>query len=80
MRVLFLSDIHIHPDHPSPADHFCDFLDNVKVDKLVIFGDLFDFWWSVDTPPALYNEVLQVLERCNARGIELLWLPGNHRL
>ena len=78
MRVLFLSDIHIHPDHPSPAEHFCDFLDNVKVDKLVILGDLFDFWWSVGAPPELYNEVLQVLERCKARGIELLWLPGNH--
>jgi UDP-2,3-diacylglucosamine hydrolase len=45
-KLIFLSDVHLYPAHPSRAELFFGFLarQRAEADAIYILGDLFDYW------------------------------------
>ncbi len=80
MKIVFVADAHLKgPDDPNQADlvKFIDQLNDIKV--LVVLGDLFDFWGGNDkVVKKRYKATLEAFSRLRGRGIELLYLEGNH--
>lgn len=78
-RTLFVSDLHLGTK-ACQADAFLDFLRSCEADRIVLVGDIVDFWrikrgghW-----PQAHNDVLQKLLRKVRKGTELIYIPGNH--
>ena len=78
-RALFISDLHLG-NKACQADAFLDFLRNHEASRVYLIGDIVDFWrikrgiyW-----PQSHNDVLQKLLRKVRKGIELVYIPGNH--
>jgi len=76
-----ISDIHLGA-HNAPAEHTLLALlaharDHAR--SLVINGDLFDFWFEWRTViPRLAFRTLAALADLRARGVDILWIAGNH--
>jgi UDP-2,3-diacylglucosamine hydrolase len=81
---LFVSDLHFgrHLDdfERQRRDSFFRFLQaHVGVDRLIIAGDLFQFWIDLgQTLPKGYFDILQALAQFRARGARIDYLAGNH--
>jgi UDP-2,3-diacylglucosamine pyrophosphatase LpxH len=78
-RTIFISDTHLG-SRTADAATLLDFLRHNKCEKLVIVGDFLDFWalnWSVYFPAA-HREVLRLILKWSARGVEVVYVPGNH--
>ncbi|MGH6735720.1 MAG: UDP-2,3-diacylglucosamine diphosphatase [Methyloceanibacter sp.] len=78
-RALFISDIHLGTK-ACQADAFLDFLRHHEAPKIYLVGDIVDFWrirrgvyW-----PQNHNDVLQKLLRKVRKGVDLVYVPGNH--
>ncbi len=76
MRTIVVSDVHLGYDR-SDASGFENFVDNLlkdKPDKLILLGDVFDFWRRSDVDLLLENErlVQKLLQ------LPLTYLVGNH--
>lgn len=84
MITLFLSDVHldIPPYHRERTEAFLKFLrdvDPARVDRIVILGDLFDFWFEYKHVIfSGYFDVLRVLADLRERGVRLELAGGNH--
>lgn len=82
--ILFVSDLHFgrHVDdfERQRRDSFFRFLRaHAGVDRLVIAGDLFQFWFDLgSTLPKGYFDILQALARTRAQGTRVDYLAGNH--
>lgn len=86
MRVLpgpchIVSDLHLGAAPGRVEGEFLAFLTSVEErgGSLVINGDLFDFWfeWRSVMPRTGFR-VLAKLSTLRERGVEVLWLAGNH--
>ncbi len=80
--ILAVSDIHLGYSR-SNKQEFIKFLDEVvgrmgKSDRLVLLGDIFDFWRRKNISVVLENE--DVLQRIEDSSAELYYIPGNHDL
>ncbi|QFT31895.1 UDP-2,3-diacylglucosamine hydrolase [Labrenzia sp. THAF82] len=79
LRSLFLSDIHLGT-RGCQAELLLDFLKHHEAQRIYLVGDIIDGWrlrkkrfW-----PASHQDVMnQILER-GRRGVELIYIPGNH--
>lgn len=80
MNIVFISDGHFSGlDDPNQADlvKFLDSLENIGA--LAILGDLFDFWTGSNrVVEKNYRPALDALERVKKRGIDIIYLEGNH--
>jgi UDP-2,3-diacylglucosamine pyrophosphatase LpxH len=78
-RTIFLSDIHLGT-RGCQAARLLDFLRNHEAEKLLLVGDIIDFWamsrgihWS-----PLQNTVVQKVLRRARHGEQVILVPGNH--
>lgn len=79
VRTLFLSDIHLGAK-ASNAAALLDFLREHHAEKIVLVGDIVDGWklkrnWHW---PQSHNDVVQKLLRQARKGVEMVYVPGNH--
>lgn len=79
VRTAFLSDVHLG-SRGCRAAELLQFLDSVRMDELIIVGDLIDFWslrrsfyW-----PAEHNAVLRAILGKAKQGTRVVYIPGNH--
>ncbi len=76
-----ISDAHLGATTPAVERALLAFLAHIRDDarSLVINGDLFDFWfeWRTVIPRGSFR-VLAALAELRDRGVELLWIAGNH--
>jgi UDP-2,3-diacylglucosamine pyrophosphatase LpxH len=79
VRTAFLSDVHLG-SRGCRAAELLEFLESVRMDELIIVGDLIDFWslrrsffW-----PAEHNAVLRAILGKAKRGTRVIYVPGNH--
>lgn len=83
MSDYFLSDVHLRDDRPERARRLVRFLARLdRGDRLLIAGDLCDFWMGSRTPPDAMarDEALRALAAFRMNGGSLSILPGNHDL
>ncbi len=78
-RTVFLSDTHLGT-RDAKAHELLYFLKHIRCDKLVLNGDIIDFWslsrsphWSAD-----HTAVVRRLLRMAERRTEIIYLRGNH--
>ena len=82
--ILFVSDLHfgrqIDDFERQRRDSFFRFLEaHAGVDRLIIAGDLFQFWFDLgNTMPKGYFDILQALAQLRASGTQIDYLAGNH--
>jgi UDP-2,3-diacylglucosamine pyrophosphatase LpxH len=80
LRAVFISDVHLGAPH-AHADELASFLSSLDCERLYLVGDIVDLWW-VSRRRATWNKaetrVLDLLRRMPKRGIEVIYIPGNH--
>ena len=79
MRVALISDVHCCGLACPRAANFVTWLDQLDADALWMLGDIFHYGWvfGADTQPE-YAPVYMALQRVKARGIAMVFVPGNH--
>lgn len=76
--TTILSDCHISEDNERQAN-LVAFLDTREGLRVVLAGDIFDTWWGWGvSKPERYLPTLSAIERMLARGLEVVFIPGNH--
>ena len=85
MALYIFSDAHLgatsRGDEPQKLQKITQLFELVKVDadRLVILGDLFDFWFEYKhTIPKDHHKVLFMLDDLRQHGIEIDYVMGNH--
>lgn len=84
MKTLVLSDVHltVTPDGRERMDNFVSFLRSIEpaeVERIVILGDLFDFWFEYRYVIfSGYFDVLCALAELRDAGVEFHFVCGNH--
>jgi UDP-2,3-diacylglucosamine hydrolase len=78
-QTLFISDLHLSPQHPRITALFISFLQQraVGVATLYILGDLFDYWVGDDDPTPPRTEVIRALRQLVDAGTCVYVLQGN---
>ena len=78
-KTLFISDLHIGSKGFN-SNEFMTFIRNIECDKLVLVGDIIDFWalkrkiyW-----PQEHSNVIQKLLKMSKNGTKIVYIPGNH--
>lgn len=78
-RTVFLSDVHLGT-RECRAEYLLDFLLQLDCERLVLVGDMIDLWamqnrvvWS-----PIQNAIVAQILSLAARGIEVIYIPGNH--
>ena len=79
MRVAVISDVHCAgPDDPIQAE-FIGWLDALEADGLWLLGDIFHWGWAFSgTFHVAIQPVVDALQRVQERGIDVLFVGGNH--
>lgn len=80
IEVVFISDLHLHPQHPDIQERFTRFLAWAKkhtVKKIYILGDFFHAWAGDDSIDEWSKAIALQLNQLVQHGIELLYMPGN---
>lgn len=78
-RTVFLSDTHLG-SRAARAKELSLFLKRVRCERLYLVGDIIDlaclrqsWYW-----PAEHNDVVRRLLKMAGRGVEIIYIPGNH--
>ncbi len=79
LRSLFISDVHLG-SRGCRAESLLALLETVRVEQLVVVGDLIDFWSlrRVFHWPSAHTAVLRRLLQHSREGARLVYVPGNH--
>lgn len=79
MTYLFISDLHLSPDHPLLVRGFLDLLKEYenKNTQLYILGDWFNAWIGDDYSAPWLDEIVLALQKFNASGNEIYFQFGN---
>ena len=78
-RSVFISDIHLGT-RGCQAELLLDFIRSVECERLYLVGDIVDGWklrsgWCW---PQSHNDVVQKILRLARKGVEVIYIPGNH--
>jgi len=78
-RAAFISDVHLGT-RGCQAELLLDFIRALDCDKLYLVGDIIDGWklksgWHW---PQSHNDVVQKVLRMARKGVEVIYVPGNH--
>jgi UDP-2,3-diacylglucosamine pyrophosphatase LpxH len=78
-RSVFISDVHLGT-RGCQAELLLDFIACISCERLYLVGDIIDgwklrsgWWW-----PQAHNDVVQKLLRLARKGVEVIYIPGNH--
>jgi UDP-2,3-diacylglucosamine pyrophosphatase LpxH len=79
VRALFISDIHLGTRN-TQTEALLDFLKTVDAQVIYLVGDIIDFWKVRRGPhwPQTHNDVIQKLLRKVRKGVDVIFIPGNH--
>lgn len=79
MTYLFISDLHLSPEHPRLVRGFLDLLDHYqnKDTQLYILGDWFNAWIGDDYTSPWLDEILEHLRAFTKAGNEIYFQAGN---
>jgi len=79
LRTAFVSDVHLG-SRDCRAAMLLDFLRAVKLDTLILVGDIIDLWslrkrvfW-----PQQHNDVVRMILQKARAGTRVIYVPGNH--
>ncbi len=78
--ILFISDLHLTPERPGPAQLFRRFITEIAADAtaLYILGDFFEAWvGDDDLELPFHSELANILRGLTQRGVPVCFLPGN---
>jgi UDP-2,3-diacylglucosamine pyrophosphatase LpxH len=78
-RSVFISDIHLGT-RGCQAEILLDFIRHIDCDQIYLVGDIIDGWklkngWYW---PQAHNDVVQKILRMVRKGVEVIYIPGNH--
>ncbi len=78
-RSVFISDVHLGT-RGCQAEILLDFIRTIECDRLYLVGDIIDGWklksgWFW---PQSHNDVVQKVLRMARKGVEVVYIPGNH--
>ena len=79
-RSIFISDIHLGT-RGCQAELLLDFIRQVECDRLYLVGDIVDGWKMSRSGfywPQSHNDVVQKILRLARKGVEVIYVPGNH--
>jgi len=83
MKIIFIADAHLKgttdPNQTSLAMFIDGLWGEARPDTLVLLGDIFDFWTGFN--PIVYDRHLPILESLEAlfsRGVDIVYIEGNH--
>ncbi|MGN5762932.1 UDP-2,3-diacylglucosamine diphosphatase [Acinetobacter calcoaceticus] len=79
MTYLFVSDLHLSPDHPRLVRGFLALLDEYKNKntQLYILGDWFNAWIGDDYTAPWLDEIVTALQSFSAAGNQIYFQVGN---
>ena len=79
MTYLFISDLHLSPEHPRLIRGFLDLLRHYqnKKTQLYILGDWFNAWIGDDYTAPWLDEIIDALKKFNASGNQIYFQVGN---
>ena len=79
MTVLFISDLHLCPEHPASAQAFFRFASGVapQAESLYILGDFFEFWIGDDYADPFIIKVRDALRQLVNTGTPVYFMHGN---
>lgn len=80
MKTVFIADAHLKGLDDPNQKTVVEFLDSLRaVDRLVVLGDLFDFWTGFNSVVEKnYRPTLDALVRLRDRGASIVYIEGNH--
>lgn len=78
-RTVFVSDVHLGT-RGCQAEMLLDFIRHIECDTLYLVGDIVDGWkmksgWYW---PQAHNDVVQKILRMARKGVNVVYIPGNH--
>jgi len=78
-RTVFISDVHLGT-RGCQAELLLDFIRHVECETLYLVGDIVDGWrlrggWYW---PQAHNDVVQKILRLARKGVNVIYVPGNH--
>jgi len=79
-RTIFISDVHLGTKG-CQAEMLLDFIRRSQCERLYLVGDIVDGWKMAKSGlywPQAHNDVVQKLLRLARRGVEVIYVPGNH--
>ena len=79
VRAAFISDVHLGT-RGCQAELLLDFIKHLECDTLYLVGDIIDGWklkggWYW---PQAHNDVVQKILRLSRKGVNVIYVPGNH--
>ena len=79
MATYIIADLHLSESKPILTNAFANFYDNNLYlnDKMIIAGDMFDFFVGVDRNSRFQQRIRQIILKAKARGIQTLFQCGN---
>lgn len=79
MTYLFISDLHLSPNHPRLVRGFLALLDDYqqKQTQLYILGDWFNAWIGDDNRSAWLDEIVAALQKFTFQGNQVYFQVGN---
>jgi UDP-2,3-diacylglucosamine hydrolase len=79
VTYLFISDLHLSPDHPQLVRGFLDLLTEYqnKNTQLYILGDWFNAWIGDDDHAAWLNDIVLALKQFSQAGNQVYFQAGN---
>ncbi len=78
-RAVFISDVHLGTKG-CQAELLLDFIRHIECESLYLVGDIVDGWklrsgWHW---PQAHNDVVQKILRLARKGVNVIYVPGNH--
>jgi UDP-2,3-diacylglucosamine hydrolase len=79
VATLFISDLHLDPEHPEITSQALAFLDTEArgAEALYILGDLFEAWIGDDDPEPEKQRIVVALQRLSDDGVPCYFMRGN---
>ena len=79
MKVAVIADVHCRGPSDPAQQKFIAWLRTLEVDQLWLLGDVFHYGWVFqrDVQP-IFQEVVDALREARDRGVQILFVPGNH--
>ncbi len=79
MTYLFISDLHLSPEHPRLVRGFLDLLTHYQQQQtnLYILGDWFNAWIGDDYSAPWLDEIITALQHFTQAGNQIFFLVGN---
>ncbi len=81
MKTIFISDLHLADSDDPRTIKFLSFMDREQseLERLIVGGDLFDLWiGDKGIFFSKYQTILNKLSELRQKGIEIVYLEGNH--